>query len=58
MRRLQNYDEKYFLNVVKSIGKPSNGLDVKIIDKAEKVAQELNNRGLSFSARHLKINNY
>jgi len=58
IRQLENYNEKYFSNVVKSMGGPLNRLDVKIIDKAEKVAQELNNRGLSFSARHLRMNNY
>jgi hypothetical protein len=58
MRRLQNYDEKYFLNHSKSVDKFSDVLDLKMRDKAKEIAQELTNRGVFFSAVHLKINNY
>lgn len=53
MRRLQNYDEKYYFAVMT----PRQN-EWKIRDKAERVAQELTNRGVFFSAVHLKINNY
>jgi len=71
LRRLQNYDEKYYDAIMtprqnESWGysmrayhanKVSNPPEWKIRDKANEVAEELTNRGVSFSARHLKINN-